>query len=84
VWNGARSIGIDDGSSGPHSDWVDAHEAAEIFAEQFPAMYFRFHRRDAKGTAVTAAELEELTVAYMATMPAWRDHPRVAMAQRAD
>ena len=34
---------------------VDAHEAAEIFARQFPAMYLRFHRRDAKGTALTPA-----------------------------
>ena len=32
----------------------------------------------------TRAELEASTLAYMATMPAWRDHPRVAMARRAD
>jgi hypothetical protein len=32
----------------------------------------------------TRAEREALTVTYMATLPAWRDHPRVAMAQRAD
>ena len=31
---------------------LDAHEAAEIFALQFPAMYLRFHRRDAKGTTL--------------------------------
>jgi hypothetical protein len=24
------------------------------------------------------AEVEQATLAYMATMPAWRDHPRVA------
>lgn len=26
----------------------------------------------------STAELEAATLAYMATMPAWRDHPRVA------
>jgi len=27
------------------------------------------------------ADLEESTLAYMASMPAWRDHPRVKAAQ---
>ena len=69
--DGARSIGIDDGSSGPHSDWVDTHEAAEIFARQFPAMYLRFHRRDAKGTALTPASraaLQHLALAGPVTV----------------
>jgi DNA-binding MarR family transcriptional regulator len=69
--SGRGSIGIDDGSSGPHSDWVDAHEAAEIFARQFPAMYLRFHRRDAKGTALTPASraaLQHLALAGPVTV----------------
>jgi hypothetical protein len=28
------------------------------------------------------ADLEASTLAYMSTMPAWRDHPRVAAARR--
>ena len=71
VWSAARSMGIDDGSSGPHSDWVDAHDAAEIFARQFPAMYLRFHRRDAKGTALTPASraaLQHLALAGPVTV----------------
>ena len=32
----------------------------------------------------TRAELEASTLAYLATMPAWRDHPRVTVAGRAD
>jgi DNA-binding MarR family transcriptional regulator len=50
---------------------MDAHEAAEIFARQFPAMYLRFHRRDAKATALTAASravLEHLALAGPATV----------------
>ena len=50
---------------------VDAHEAAEIFARQFPAMYLRFHRRDAKGTALTPASravLQHLALAGPVTV----------------
>jgi hypothetical protein len=32
-------------------------------------------RRD---PAATREELERQTLSYLATMPAWRDHPRVA------
>jgi DNA-binding MarR family transcriptional regulator len=34
---------------------VDAHDAAEVFARQFPALYLRFHRRDAKGSGLSSA-----------------------------
>jgi DNA-binding MarR family transcriptional regulator len=50
---------------------VDPHEAAEIFARQFPAMYLRFHRRDAKGTALTPASraaLQHLALAGPVTV----------------
>jgi len=50
---------------------VDAHEAAEIFARQFPAMYLRFHRRDGKGSALTAASravLQHLALAGPVTV----------------
>ena len=57
--------------SDPHSDRVEAHEAAEMFARQFPAMYLRFHRRDAKRTALSAASaaaLEHLALAGPVTV----------------
>jgi DNA-binding MarR family transcriptional regulator len=50
---------------------MDAHEAAEIFARQFPALYLRFHRRDAKGTALTPASravLQHLALAGPVTV----------------
>jgi DNA-binding MarR family transcriptional regulator len=50
---------------------VDAHEAAEIFARQFPAMYLRFHRRDGKGKALTPASraaLQHLALAGPVTV----------------
>ena len=50
---------------------VDAHEAAEIFARQFPAMYLRFHRRDAKAAGVTPASravLQHLALAGPVTV----------------
>ena len=31
-----------------------------------------------RNPAATREELERETLSYMATMPAWRDHPRVA------
>jgi DNA-binding MarR family transcriptional regulator len=43
-----------------------ARSAAEQFAEQFPAIYLRFHRRDAKGAGLTGASravLEHLALA---------------------
>lgn len=61
------SIGIDDGSGPLHSGRVDdVHAAAEQFARQFPSVYLRFHRRDAKMAGLTAASravLEHLALA---------------------
>jgi DNA-binding MarR family transcriptional regulator len=50
---------------------VEAHEAAEIFARQFPAMYLRFHPRDAKGKALAPASravLQHLALARPITV----------------
>jgi DNA-binding MarR family transcriptional regulator len=50
---------------------VDAHEAAEIFAQQFPAMYLRFHRRDGKAMALAPASraaLQHLALAGPVTV----------------
>ncbi|HET6810468.1 MAG TPA: MarR family winged helix-turn-helix transcriptional regulator [Acidimicrobiales bacterium] len=50
---------------------MDEHEAAEVFARQFPAVYLRFHRRDAKGTALTPASrsvLQHLALAGPVTV----------------
>lgn len=49
----------------------DARRAAERFAQQFPVIYLRFHRRDGKGTGLTAASravLEHLALAGPVTV----------------
>ena len=45
------------------------------FDERFERMVAWQARRD---PAATREELERQALEYMATMPAWRDHPRVA------
>ena len=47
----------------------------QSFGERFERMIAWQARRDPQATR---AELERQTLEYMATMPAWRDHPRVA------
>ena len=50
---------------------VDAHEAAETFAEQFTATYLRFHRRDAKAVGLSQASratLQHLALAGPVTV----------------
>jgi hypothetical protein len=63
------------------SHCVDETGALQSFDDRFERMIAWEARRRPDATR---AELEASTVAYMATMPAWRDHPRVAMARRAD
>ena len=49
----------------------DARGAAERFAQQFPAIYLRFHRRDGKGAGLTAASravLEHVALAGPVTV----------------
>ena len=54
---------------------TDEHGELQSFDERFARMVDRQARRS-PGTA--RADLERQTLDYMATMPAWRDHPRVA------
>ena len=60
---------------------VDETGALQLFDDRFERMvaWEAGRRPDA-----TRAELEASTLAYMATMPAWRDHPRVAGALHYD
>ena len=56
---------------------VDASGELQPFEERFERMVaFQAKRTPDK----TRAELEALTLAYMAKMPAWKDHPRVRAA----
>jgi hypothetical protein len=54
---------------------TDANGELQAFDERFEAMIGWQARRDPQASR---AELESATLAYLATMPAWRDHPRVA------
>jgi hypothetical protein len=54
---------------------TDEHGELQSFDERFARMVDWQARRN-PGTART--DLERQTLDYMATMPAWRDHPRVA------
>ena len=51
----------------------------QSFDERFERMVAWQARRDPQATR---EELERQTLDYMATMPAWRDHPRVASGGR--
>jgi len=54
---------------------TDETGALQSFDERFERMVSWQARRQPQASR---EELEEQTLAYMATMPAWRDHPRVA------
>jgi len=53
---------------------VDDHGRLQSFEKRFEGMVQFMARQEPKASR---AELERKTLAYMATMPAWRDHPRV-------
>jgi hypothetical protein len=53
---------------------VDEKGQLQPFEERFSRMV-AWQERQQPGLA--RAEAEKQTLAYMATMPAWRDHPRV-------
>jgi hypothetical protein len=53
---------------------VDAKGELQPFDERFERMVAFQQRRTPKASR---AELEAATLAYMARMPAWKDHPRV-------
>ena len=50
-------------------------EALQSFDERFERMVAWQARKEPEATRT---DLEASTLAYMSTMPAWRDHPRVA------
>lgn len=72
---GCESCGmpIETGRWCPHC--VDADGNLQAFDERFERMVAWQARREPDADR---AALEAATLAYMATMPAWRDHPRVA------
>ena len=53
---------------------VDADGNLQSFDERFERMVGLQVRRDPDASR---ADVEAATLAYMRTMPAWRDHPRV-------
>src|SRR5689334_21714863 len=54
---------------------TDEHGQLQAFDERFARMVDWQARRSPDASR---AELERQTLDYMATMPAWREHPRVA------
>ena len=66
--------------SGPYCEHcTDAQGALQPFEQRFERMIAWQARRD---PAASRERLEAETLAYLATMPAWRDHPRVRAAGR--
>jgi predicted amidophosphoribosyltransferase len=53
---------------------VDQDGRLQSFEDRFERMVAWQHRREPQSSR---AELEAKTKAYMATMPAWRDHPAI-------
>jgi hypothetical protein len=53
---------------------VDEQGNLQAFEERFERMVQWQARRE---PAASRADLEKKTLAYMGTMPAWKDHPRV-------
>ena len=54
---------------------TDSTGALQSFDERFERMVNWQARKEPEASR---ADLEASTLAYMSTMPAWRDHPRVA------
>ncbi len=57
---------------------TDADGNLQAFEERFERMVAWQARREPDASR---ADLEAATLAYMGTLPAWRDHPRVVAAQ---
>ena len=63
---------IESGAYCPHC--IDEEGNLQSFDERFERMsQWMLHQKQ----AATREEAEKKTLAYMATMPAWRDHPKV-------
>jgi hypothetical protein len=66
--------------SGPYCQHcVDSAGKLQPFDERFERMISWQQR---KQPTATRDELETATLAFMATMPAWKDHPRVTARRR--
>jgi hypothetical protein len=66
--------------SGPYCQHcVDSAGKLQPFDERFERMISWQQR---KQPTATRAELETATLAFMATTPAWKDHPRVTARRR--
>ncbi len=70
------SMPIESGRYCPHC--VDARGELQPFDERFEKMIAWQARKDPKATREA---LEAATLAFMARMPAWKDHPRVRALQ---
>lgn len=72
--NGCESCGmpIETGRYCPHC--TDAEGNLQAFEDRFERMVAWQARRD---PAASRERLEADTLTYLATMPAWRDHPKV-------
>ncbi len=67
--------------AGPYCQYcLGSDGKLQPFEERFERMV-QWQLRQKPGTERARAEAE--TLAYMATMPAWKDHPRVKGARRA-
>jgi hypothetical protein len=61
--------------AGPYCNYCkDESGKLQPFEERFERMVAWQMRREPSGDRKTA---EQKTLAYMATMPAWKDHPKV-------
>ena len=68
--------------SGPYCQYcLDESGALQPFEERFARMVAWQRRQKPE---LEQAEAERQTLAYMAKMPAWREHPRVKAARGAD
>ena len=57
---------------------TDENGNLQTFEDRFERMVQWVQRQE---NATSRADAERKTLAYMATMPAWRDHPKVRAAQ---
>ncbi len=62
--------------AGPYCQYC-ADESGRLHAfDESVARMSQFMKRQTPG--ISDAKAEEMTLEYMSTMPAWRDHPRLA------
>jgi len=73
--HGCESCGMPIESGRYCEHCTDADGQLQAFDMRFERMVAWQARRE---PSASRADLEAKTLAYLATMPAWRDHPRVA------